>query len=224
MQYVLPAALAILINVATAFFVGVPQRIAPCLTTVGTRSTSSLHLAAIYPKEDFERAIECASETGFCKVEELNRLAGVLEAFQGCLVDEDCEQEQIDRQDVADILRQDVALQLRQVYLENVNLFKERVEEAREKEGLGEVMQTMVRAIECASKPGLCNDDELNRLADQLEAYKGCLVEEDGEQEMIDRQDVVDILRMASALQLRQVYLKNVNLFKERVEEARALQ
>jgi len=227
MQYVSLAFLLVSNSVVLAFHaIIIPQRMAGSIV-MAVGQPIALHLSSMmmmmYPKQEFERAIECASESGLCKDDELNKLANILESFDGCLVQDDCEQEQIDRKDVAEILRADAALQLRQVYLENVNLFKERVDEAKNKEGLGPVMETMVRAIVCASQLGLCKDDELNRLADELEAYKGCLVEEDGEQEMIDRQDVVDILRMQSALQLRQVYLENANLFKERVEEFRSV-
>ena len=214
MRYVVLATLFAFINVVAAFHVVVPQR------TACPRPTAAATLM-MYPKKEFERAIECASECGLCKDDELTRLADILEAFDGCLNQKDCEQELIDRKDVAEILRAMAALQLRMVYLENVNLFKERIEELKDEEGLGHVMETMVRAVECASKPGLCKDYELDRLADELEAYKGSLLEQDGEQEMIDRQDVADILRMQSALQLRQVYLENANLFKERVDEAR---
>lgn len=223
MKYMLPAVLLVVINAVAAFHVAVYPR--HRLTTPATGATpTSLHF--MFPKE-FERAVECASNAGLCKVDELNRLADELEAFQGCFFEdaEDCEQEEVDRQDVADILRMDAALQLRQVYLNNVNLFKERVDEARDtiEDERDEVLQTMERAIECASEAGLCKDEELNSLADDLEAFKGCLIEDDCEQEQVDRQDVVDILRMDSALQLRQVYLKNVNLFKEAVEAAQTM-
>lgn len=79
------------------------------------------------------------------------------------------------------------------------------------------------RAVECASNAGLCKHDELNKLADELEAYQGCFFEEneiDCEKEIMDRHDVVEILRMDAELQLRQDYLKNANLFKADVEEA----
>ena len=185
---------------------------------------SPLFSTAQYPRKVFERAIECASETCLCKDDELVRLADQLESYAGCIVDDDeCDQEKVDRQDVVDILRADAALQLRLVYLNNVNIFKERVDELKNQnqDDSPPALKTRIRSVECASTPGLCKDsDELNRLADELEAYKGCLVEEDGDQEKVDRQDVVDILRMQSSLLLRQVYLQNVNLFKERVEEA----
>ena len=198
----------------------------------------------MYPhQKEFERAIECACEPGLCKDDELYQLAQLLESYdkdddetkyEDQEEDEDRKQERVDRQDVADILRADAALQLRLVYLNEVNIFKERVEEIIKKKnknnnnddddrdkGSSMTWHTMIRAVECASQRGLCKDSrELNRLADALEAYKGCLVEEDCDQEQIDRQDVVDILRMQSSLQLRQVYLKDVNIFKERVDQA----
>lgn len=81
--------------------------------------------------EKLDRAIECALEPGKCSDRENGELADSLEAFKGCLNEqEDCEQEQIDRQDVTDILRMDAELTLRRVYLNSVNLFKERVEES----------------------------------------------------------------------------------------------
>jgi len=156
-----------------------------------------------------------------------------LESYGGdCIVDdEDCDQERVDRLDVADILRADAALQLRLVYLKNANTFKERVDDLKDKkkdddgdddDGTGpSALKTMIRAVECATNPGLCRDsDELDRLAETLEAYRGCLVEEDCDQEMVDRQDVADILKMQRSILLRQVYLRNANLFKERVDES----
>lgn len=191
-------------------------------TTTTTTTTTTSQLFMSYPKQEFERAIACACEPGLCKDDELYNLANLLEAYDHCLVpDDDCEQEKVDRQDVVDILRADAALQLRLVYLKDVNIFKERVEELKNKEDKPAAVETMIRAVECASTPGLSKDSsELNQLADALEKFKGCLDEDDGDQERVDRQDVVDILRMQSSLQLRQVYLQNVNIFKERVEEA----
>jgi len=209
--------LLLLANLSTAFRLAAPRRHVVFLQTK-TSTTTALNLNHC---QEFERAIECAAETGLCKDDELIQLADGLEKCVGCLMDDDCEQEMVDRQDVADILRMDAALQLRLVYLNNANLFKERVEEARDNGKLGPVMEQMERAIECACKPGLCKVEELNTLADEIGAYKGCLNEEDGDQEKVDRQDVVDILRMDAALQLRQVYLQNVNLFRERVLENR---
>ena len=206
-------------NVVAAFHVAFPQHIARPTRPL----TATMNQQSDYPHQDFERAIECASTTGLCDDGELNKLADKLEACEGCFFftdKEGCKQEKVDRQDVVDILRMDAALQLRQVYLENANLFKERVENARNTSEHSSIIEGMDRAIECASKPGLCKDDELNKLANALESYEGCLIDEDCEQEMIDMQDVVDILRMDAALQLRQVYLQNVNSFKEAVEDA----
>eukprot|EP00977_Amphora_coffeiformis_P030244 scaffold45609_cov214-Amphora_coffeaeformis.AAC.1 len=189
-------------------------------------------------QDDLQRSIECATTTGLCPDDELIRLAELLESYDECLgsssdADDDCEQERVDRQDVADILRADAALQLRLVYLNNANAFKERVEElVAQSDGNNNnpVLETMARAVACASKPGLSTDSaELDRLAEALESYEGeslisrmqqreVVNEQDDEQEIVDRQDVADILRMQSSLVLRQVYLQNVNLFKERVD------
>lgn len=178
---------------------------------------------------DFERAVECACATGLCAEAEVTRLANVLEGCEGCYFyttdADDCQQEMVDRQDVADILRLQANLYNRQVYLENANVFCERIFELRKNMAdneSNEILQRMDRAVTCATQPGTADSvKELQTLADDLESYTGCLIDDDDcEQEKIDRQDVADILRMEANLQLRQVYLQNANSFKEAVEEA----
>jgi len=68
---------------------------------------------------------QCALGPGKCSDRENEELADSLESFNVCLnKQKDCEQEQIDRQDVADILRMEAE------HLNSINLFKERLEES----------------------------------------------------------------------------------------------
>ena len=89
------------------------------------------------------------------------------------------------------------------------------------------------RAIECAKdhEQGMCDVEELLRLADELEQYDGCMidwkvdmtnnssVEADCEKEMMDRLDIADLLRTEGELLERRSTMEFSNLFKEEVEE-----
>lgn len=83
------------------------------------------------------------------------------------------------------------------------------------------------RAVECAKNQGLCDVDELIRLADELEAYDdSCFFEvekigQDGdcEKEVLDRLDVADLLRAESETAQRRDTLEFSNLFTDNVEK-----
>ena len=79
------------------------------------------------------------------------------------------------------------------------------------------------RAVKCAERYGTCDVDELEKLADELESYQGSFfeeTEENREKEVVDRQDIVEILRMEKELKRRQKKLKDSNLFVKDVEDA----
>ena len=81
----------------------------------------------------FERAVECGSNYELCDVEELNELVEELESYQGSFfeADEQLQAKEIqDREDLADVLRLEAELKLRQEYLQKANLFKQDVEDA----------------------------------------------------------------------------------------------
>ena len=83
--------------------------------------------------ESFERAVKCSENIGLCDVDELMDLADELDSYQGSFFEEEDNlrsKEIQDREDLADFLRKEAALKLRQDYLENGNLFKEDVEQA----------------------------------------------------------------------------------------------
>jgi hypothetical protein len=83
--------------------------------------------------------------------------------------------------------------------------------------------KTFERAIECGENFGRCDVDELLKLADELESYDEVYFEEslqDGDVELRDRQELVDVLRMEAELKQRQDHLKGSNLFVHDVEEA----
>lgn len=88
------------------------------------------------------------------------------------------------------------------------------------------------RAIECAKdhEQGMCDVEELLRLADELEQYDGCMIdwkvemsrssiEADCEKEMMDRLDIADLLRTEGEILERRSTIEFSNLFKEEVEE-----
>lgn len=81
----------------------------------------------------FDRAVFCADEPSLCDVDEMFLLADELEKYQGCFFEggDDCEKEKMDRLDVAGLLRLEAEVQLRHDYLENANLFKEDVQNAK---------------------------------------------------------------------------------------------
>uniref|UniRef100_A0A7S4JFN5 Uncharacterized protein n=1 Tax=Odontella aurita TaxID=265563 RepID=A0A7S4JFN5_9STRA len=88
-------------------------------------------LSATSKCETFERAVECAENFGYCNLDELENLAGELEAFQGSFFEhgeEVMEQKEVgDRKDVAEVLKMQSELRLRMDYLENANVFADDV-------------------------------------------------------------------------------------------------
>lgn len=77
------------------------------------------------------------------------------------------------------------------------------------------------RAVECGEKYGLCDVEELDRLAEELEFYHGSFFEKSPElqeKEIQDRKDLAEVLRLEAELLRRQDYLKKANLFKEDVK------
>lgn len=83
--------------------------------------------------ETFERAAKCSENFELCSADELMDLADELDGFSGSFFEEKehlREKEISDRHDMADLLRKEAELKLRQDYLKNGNLFKEDVEEA----------------------------------------------------------------------------------------------
>jgi len=76
--------------------------------------------------------------------------------------------------------------------------------------------ETFRRAVECAENLGVCDIDELVKLADELEKTQECVFEEGEElcgKEIQDRLDVAEMLRMQGELLKRKDSLDNSNLF-----------
>eukprot|EP00560_Eucampia_antarctica_P003425 CAMPEP_0197835570 /NCGR_PEP_ID=MMETSP1437-20131217/26231_1 /TAXON_ID=49252 ORGANISM="Eucampia antarctica, Strain CCMP1452" /NCGR_SAMPLE_ID=MMETSP1437 /ASSEMBLY_ACC=CAM_ASM_001096 /LENGTH=120 /DNA_ID=CAMNT_0043441117 /DNA_START=122 /DNA_END=487 /DNA_ORIENTATION=+ len=73
------------------------------------------------------------------------------------------------------------------------------------------------RAVDCANEYGMCDVNELGKLADELDKFQeNCFFEKDPnscKKEAGDRIDLAELLRLQSELQLRTDYLKNANLF-----------
>jgi hypothetical protein len=73
------------------------------------------------------------------------------------------------------------------------------------------------RAVECAEQFGVCDADEMVKLADKLDDIEGCVYEDRVqakdvcEKEVQDRKDVADTLRMGAELQLRCVLAFSIN-------------
>lgn len=66
--------------------------------------------------------------------------------FEGCIFEEDpeaCKKEELDRHDVADILRLQSELKLRQNYLKHANLFTDDVTKARLVRERDELLEAM---------------------------------------------------------------------------------
>jgi hypothetical protein len=136
-----------LFNAASAFHAVVPTKSAPA--TARFFSTMRLH-AVEYPKS-FQRAVECSEKFGLCGVDELLQLADELESYEECYFEEGqsaCEKEEMDRQDVADILRLEAELSLRQDYLKNANLFAGDVHDAEEQRGADKRMKAQAWIID----------------------------------------------------------------------------
>lgn len=83
------------------------------------------------------------------------------------------------------------------------------------------------RAVTCAKHDGLCDVDELLKLADELESYSDSFffefqeqqsLENDCEKEVLDRLDVVDLLRAEAETTMRRDTLEFENLFTANVE------
>ena len=75
-----------------------------------------------------------------------------------------------------------------------------------------------VRAVDCASKFGICDVTELHELADKVEAGSDeCTFEGNSKElcdkEIQDRKDVAELLRLQAELQLGMDYLEKANLF-----------
>jgi len=128
-------------------FLGVTAafQVHPLAKSAGRLSSTSLRF---YP-EEFERAVECAGTFGVCSVDELLKLADELDEYQGCFFEKseaNRDKESIDRSDVADVLRLQSELLLRQQYLKNANIFNDDVQKNRlqkEREKLLELMATL---------------------------------------------------------------------------------
>jgi hypothetical protein len=106
------------------------------------RSTA---LRASRRSDTFERAVKCSENYGLCDVDELLELADQLDSYKGSFFEYEPfaqEKEIKDREDVADILRLEAELALRQDYLHNANLFKEDVEKAKKMESRDELLDT----------------------------------------------------------------------------------
>jgi hypothetical protein len=94
--------------------------------------------------ERFERAVQCSEKYGLCDVDELLALADELESYQGSFFEDECREKEIkDRNDMADVLRLEAELVLRQDYLRKANLFKADVEEAVEQKTRDEYIEMM---------------------------------------------------------------------------------
>ena len=85
-------------------------------------------------------------------------------------------------------------------------------------------MKTFEQAVECASKFDLCDIEEMERLAEELEEFQGNFFEKKSdaflrEKEISDRQDVAEILKKQGELRLRMEYLRDANLFAKDVHD-----
>jgi len=119
---------SLLLPTALAFHASIAPR---PYTSAHTRPTATTKLCA-FP-ERFERAVKCGEHYDLCDVDELNDLADELESYQGSFFEQEDnlrDKETKDREDLADLLRKEAELKLRQDYLKNANLFKQDVDEA----------------------------------------------------------------------------------------------
>lgn len=88
---------------------------------------------------------------------------------------------------------------------------------------IGTYPECFDRAVECSSGFDRCSVDELLKLADELERYKGAFFEESPTlqiKEVKDREDLADVLRLEAELQLRQDYLQKANIFCDNVKSS----
>jgi hypothetical protein len=83
--------------------------------------------------------------------------------------------------------------------------------------------EDLERAVECATKFGLCDVDTLLALADKVEAgADSCLFEVEEalcEKEINDRKEVAEVLRLQSELQLRMDAIEKSSLFAADVKD-----
>lgn len=96
--------------------------------------------------ERFERAVECSQNFDKCDAEELLDLADELESYKGSFFEttKTLRAKEIqDREDLADVLRKEAELKLRQDYVKNANLFKADVDEAAELKHRDEYLEHM---------------------------------------------------------------------------------
>lgn len=92
--------------------------------------------------------------------------------------------------------------------------------------------ETMERALDCAEKFGVCDLDQMEELANELEQMNGNYFEKPSasssdlgetmtlsEKEIADRNDLAEVLKMQSELRLRMEYLHDANLFAKDVHD-----
>jgi CRISPR/Cas system Type II protein with McrA/HNH and RuvC-like nuclease domain len=87
-------------------------------------------------------------------------------------------------------------------------------------------MEVFERAVECAEHFGVCDIEQMEYLAKELEEFNGVYFESVDEsnaammqKEVADRKDVADILKMQGELRLRMDYLDGANLFAQDVHD-----
>ena len=88
-------------------------------------------------------------------------------------------------------------------------------------------MEIFERAVECAERFGICDIEQMEYLAKELEEFNGAYFETADEanaaammqKEVSDRRDVADVLRLQSELRLRMDYLEGANLFAKDVHD-----
>uniref|UniRef100_A0A7S0FQP5 Uncharacterized protein n=1 Tax=Minutocellus polymorphus TaxID=265543 RepID=A0A7S0FQP5_9STRA len=102
------------------------------------RAPSRYTLLRASQMEQFERAVECAENFGYCNLDELEALSADLEEYNGNFFEHSTDEEVLakevgDRKDVADILKLQSELRLRMNYLEDANLFAEDVHKETER-------------------------------------------------------------------------------------------
>ncbi len=95
--------------------------------------------------------------------------------------------------------------------------------------------ETFERALDCAEKFGVCDLDQMEKLANELEQMNGNYFEKPSasasttsdesmdmtlsEKEIADRNDLAEVLKMQSELRLRMEYLNDANLFAKDVHD-----
>eukprot|EP01083_Nonionella_stella_P126885 384323_1 len=98
--------------------------------------------------------------------------------------------------------------------------------------------ETFERALDCAEKFGVCDLDQMEELANELEQMNGNYFEKPSasssasddqggetmdmtlsEKEIADRNDLAEVLKIQSELRLRMEYLHDANLFAKDVHD-----